>query len=189
MATHNSVPVTFDGVEYPSKRALERAKDIPIHRIQKLIKKYGHVLTSEYLEANTFECGESSRKIIICDGVEYPSRKRLAQAFGIPFNTFSSRLQLGWTVEQAVGLEPRPKKKSRYYKFIKQRFPKTKKYLIVDDRKIPISTVAERLGCDYQTIYHRIKAGWSDRDVVLTPPGERKMSLRKADYESKVKRA
>src|SRR5882672_3225207 len=41
----------------------------------------------------------------------FPTRREACRHFNIPFNTCNHRLDRGWTIEQALGIAPRPRKK------------------------------------------------------------------------------
>jgi hypothetical protein len=47
-------------------------------------------------------------KKLQCNGVEYPSVQEMARKFGVNPGTVKSRLKIGWTPEQAVGIKQRP---------------------------------------------------------------------------------
>jgi hypothetical protein len=49
-------------------------------------------------------------KCIVVDGQEFPSNARAAKHFGINEGTWRKRLELGWTLNQAAGIEPPPAK-------------------------------------------------------------------------------
>jgi hypothetical protein len=83
------------------EEALARARDRQRELSQVLERR-------EIFKAQASECGIKEREIEL-RGVRYATLAALAKAFAVRSITLRSRLRRGWTLEQAVGLDERPK--------------------------------------------------------------------------------
>ena len=77
---------------------------------------------------------------------------------------FHGRLQKGWTVEQALGFEDRPR--PRAYNAIAVTY-KGKKYDTLRE-------LAKDLGVGYKLLSARLKKGWSLDEAISTPLGQKR---------------
>lgn len=85
-----------------------------------------------------------------------------ARQMGVPTGTVQSRLQRGWTIEQAVGLAPAPRPGGR------------PPGVVLADGCTGLC-VAKENGITQSQFYWRLKCGWSPEQAagVLPPPAVR----------------
>ena len=95
-----------DGIIYPSIQDLCKAYNISQHVFSKRIKKLGltvqEALNKQKLSFHPIEA----------NGIVYPSEIDMCRQFNTPWSTFNNRRLRGYTLNEAVGLEKRPKKKT-----------------------------------------------------------------------------
>lgn len=97
----------------------------------------------------------ATAKSIGCQGVNYGSVHELAERFGIHPSTVARRLRDGWSPEAAVGLQPKPKRKSHgtSVTYMETTYPHLK-------------ALADSLGIDAKTFRARLARGYSLEDAV-----------------------
>lgn len=85
----------------------------------------------------------------------------VARQNGIPANTARSRLQRGWTIEEATGLAPPPRRGGR------------PAGVVLSDGRTAL-VVARENGVTQSRFYWRIRCGWSPEQAagLLPPPGD-----------------
>ncbi|EML0174129.1 GIY-YIG nuclease family protein [Vibrio parahaemolyticus] len=93
--------VTAFGVTYSSMTACAKAHNMKVYVLSQRVKLYGYSLE----EALTME---GKGKPISISGVTYKTITEAAGNFGIKKETFEKRIQLGWTPEEAAGLDNPP---------------------------------------------------------------------------------
>lgn len=102
------------------------------------------------------------------EGRSFQLLKDVASHYGMTGNSISVRIGDGWTLEQAVGIEPREK---NIYSGID---------VVVNGQIYPsIKSVAKVLGVDYKIVHSRLKRGYSI---------EQAFGLESIDYASKPKK-
>lgn len=106
---------TVNGMTYESKTAAAKAHGVPF---QKMIKRLclGHTPEQAVglTPMPTWKVGR-----VIVEGVEYASRADAARKYGVDERTIMQRInKLGWSLEQALGLEPAPKRTAWNEKFV-----------------------------------------------------------------------
>lgn len=94
-----------------------------------------------------------TRRIVI-DG-QSRSAKEVAEERGITYSALMGRLRNGWTVEQALELEPHPPTKG----------------LTVNGETLTLSEWARRAGLSRQALLQRMQTGWTPEEAVTTPKG------------------
>ncbi|TVU59041.1 hypothetical protein FQP88_20990 [Vibrio atlanticus] len=96
------------------------------------------------------------------EGLEFPSRTAAARHYGLNPKLVNERVtKFGWTLEQALELEPRPKGDYR-------------KKVVIDGTEYPsMRQAAKELGMAQSTLMNRIKSGISVKDALLTEHTER----------------
>lgn len=103
--------IIIHGVTYSSCCAAAKAFGVKYTRFMDRINNKG--MTPEQA-INVEKYSTGSRGTVIAKGVEYPSLNAAALALGLDKNVHKRVRNLGWTIEQALGLEPPPTKKGRY---------------------------------------------------------------------------
>jgi hypothetical protein len=107
-----------------------------------------------------------SRWQIEADGKIYRSIREACRKLGVEIHTFRNRRNRGCTVEQALGLQPipkRPRKGSTLYE--------------IDGEKLCLNDIARKYGIDPSTFKRRIEKGMSYLDAA-TRPSRRKKAKR-----------
>lgn len=94
-------------------------------------------------------------KQIVCNGIAYDSILLLAQQFGIHQSTIARRIRDGWSPEEAVGINTKPKRKGHgvAVTYMGKKHPHLK-------------ALAEALGIDASTFRARLARGYSLEDAV-----------------------
>ncbi|MDF5052817.1 hypothetical protein P3646_18650 [Vibrio parahaemolyticus] len=101
-------------------------------------------------------------KILTVEGVEFPSRTAAARHYGLNPKLVNERItKFGWTLEQALELEARPKGDYR------------KKVVIDGTEYSSMRQAARELGVAQSTLMNRIKAGISVEEALSTPQSDR----------------
>ncbi len=94
-------------------------------------------------------------KTLIVEGVEFPSRTAAARHYGLNPKLVNERVtKFGWTLEQALELEARPKGDYR------------KKVVIDGTEYSSMRQAARALGVAQSTLMNRIKAGISVEEAL-----------------------
>lgn len=104
---------------------------------------------------------KNTKKLTV-DGVEFPSRTAAARHYGLNPKLVNERVtKFGWTLEQVLELEPRPKGDYR-------------KKVVIDGIEYPsMRQAAKELGMAQSTLMNRIKSGISVKDALSTEHTER----------------
>lgn len=99
---------------------------------------------------------------LLVNGVPFSTRSEAACHFGINPKLVTERMtKRGWTLEQALGLEPRPRRA-----FAKK--------VVIDGTEYPsMRQAAKELGVAQSTLMNRIKAGISVEDALSGAHSER----------------
>ncbi|MBE5191095.1 hypothetical protein HJ053_20525 [Vibrio parahaemolyticus] len=101
-------------------------------------------------------------KTLIFEGVEFPSRTAAARHYGLNPKLVNERVtKFGWTLEQALELEARPKGDYR------------KKVVIDGTEYSSMRQAARELGVAQSTLMNRIKAGISVEEALSAAHTER----------------
>ncbi|WP_044362220.1 hypothetical protein [Vibrio fluvialis] len=96
------------------------------------------------------------------EGVEFPSRTAAARHYGLNPKLVNERVtKFGWTLEQALELEARPKGDYR------------KKVVIDGTEYSSMRQAARELGVAQSTLMNRIKVGISVEEALSTPQSDR----------------
>ncbi len=110
------IKVSVEGVLYPSIRAAAEVYGVNPYlacaRLERGWKPHeifvlGHQENPPVRKAH-------NRIPMIVQDIEYESKDAVAKHFGIPYYSLDNRLRRGWTIEQAVGLEPPPPRGNRH---------------------------------------------------------------------------
>ncbi|MGR5460210.1 hypothetical protein [Vibrio sp. PNB22_1_1] len=99
---------------------------------------------------------------LLVNGVSFSTRSEAARHFGINPKLVTERMtKRGWTLEQALGLEPSPRRT-----FAKK--------VVIDGSEYPsMRQAAKELGVAQSTLMNRIKAGISVKDALFGEHSER----------------
>ncbi len=104
-------------------------------------------------------------KNIVFRGKTYRSLKKLASEYEANYPNLPRRYRLGWTLEQALGLAPAPKRKAHNATQLTSSIGAFSS----------IRDASSKLGIKEQTISKRLRDGWPvDEALGLAPPPERK---------------
>lgn len=97
-------------------------------------------------------------------GIEYPSRSELCRTYNVIPATFSQRIKLGWSIEQALGVIPPKSTKVR------------KITVIVNNKAIffnSIKVASEYFGIDYNNAMKRLSSGKTPEQAFDIEPFEK----------------
>ena len=89
--------IEINGTKYVSKREAKQKLNCSSYTLNKLIN-------------NEIEITEIKEKKYIIDNKEFNTKKEIAEYYHKNYNSFLNKLNLGWTIEQIVGLEKEPEK-------------------------------------------------------------------------------
>jgi hypothetical protein len=108
-----------------------------------------------------------SRWQIEAGGKTYRSIRDACRSLGIEIHTFRNRINRGCTIEQALGLEPlpkRPRKGSALYE--------------IDGEQLNLNDIAKKYGIDPSTFKRRVEKGMNYLEAASKP--SRRGKLKKA---------
>ena len=98
------MPIIVDGIEFPTRNQAaqyaEKKYKITIHQAKDRIKR-----------EVPLDKPNHAKKCLI-DGIHFLSESAAARHHGVKKGTFGKRRSLGWSLEQALGIAPPPKRKS-----------------------------------------------------------------------------
>lgn len=97
--------IVLKGVEYPSIQAASKKFGIPQFKVYGRMRKGWTI--EESLGLKIRKKSKTAPKIITIDGINYPNRSEAARAFNLKPNLVNSRLNAGWTPEEAVEIVAR----------------------------------------------------------------------------------
>jgi len=131
-----------------------------------LIAMIGRVVTGDGTLLNiTLSHGENSRRIPVeIEGVRYPSLAAASRAFGLPDTKIASRLKLGWTLRQAVGLDAPPPPAP-------PPVPRTRPVTVFGHSFPTMTAACLHFEIDRHVVKGRLKLGWSLEDAFGTEVG------------------
>lgn len=99
----------------------------------------------------------------LCRTPPHPSRVSVASVctrYGVAPNTYYARRRIGWSMYEALGLQPRSN----------ERKPKMQpKLLTLDGKTRSLNDWARRLGISPNVLHSRLHAGWSVERALTTP--------------------
>jgi hypothetical protein len=107
-----------------------------------------------------------SVEVVLKDGQRFKSLSAASTHFGVSGGVAHHRLSIGWTLEQALGLEPKPKRRDRAghkFQIGGLEFPTQK-------------AAAEHFGVNYKQYHERVKRkGWTPEQAlgIAPPPPEK----------------
>lgn len=138
-------PITFRGELFKSQSALAAHYGISVNN---LLSRLGKDWTLEEAVGKPLNTGTK----ITFRGEPFESRAALATRYGINYGTLDTRLRLlGWTLEQALELEARPKQK-----------PNRGTRVVCDGEAFDSQDVlAARYGIKGGNLRKRLKRGWT----------------------------
>ena len=149
--------VVVEGVEYPSVNALARAYDLNTHTVSWRLRNGWTTKQSVELESPP-EGYLGPRKIEVEDKT-YASMIQAAKSYGLQPDTVKSRLLAGWTVEQALGLEPPPESAA------------ANPVVLEGVRYRSTNAACEAYGVPYSRVEGRVRIGWSlEQAIGVEPP-------------------
>lgn len=124
--TNYNIKITIDGVTYNSKKEAKEKLQCSSYKLNKLINN------------QTSNLNKSKYKI---NNKEFNSKKEIAEYYNINYTTFLNKINLGWTIEQIIGIENPPEK--------------------VDINNINIDELAKENNIDKDIIIKKIKKGYT----------------------------
>lgn len=146
---------TYNNKSYNSIAELAKDVNIPYSTLL-------HRLDRGYTVTNAVKEGKASCRKLLINGVCFESLKDAARVFKINSGTLSSRLNSGWTAEEAVGLIPRKKKPNR-----------TRKTTPVTVREVEYPSLfaaARAYNFSPQLIHKRVKKGLTIEQALELAP-------------------
>ena len=99
-------------------------------------------------------------KSFILNGVAYSSMTEVANAYDLSIQKLSRRLKSGWSLSQAVGLEPPPRGEN----------PASKSVSTKDGDFPSMKAAAIYYGVDVVNVRARLKLGWSIEEALEICP-------------------
>lgn len=109
--TSGAKPVTVEGVAFESLHAATEHYGKPYPQVAQRIKFGWSVEEAMEFVEREQRRGRKGNSVVVA-GVEYPSLSEAARRNGVTWNALKARLnRYGWTLEQALGLEPPPSNK------------------------------------------------------------------------------
>ena len=160
-------PVSFNGVEYRSRQKLAAAFGIkPAQLNERLAAGWS---MGQALGLVPRDAAKNAPKPITFRGKLYQSKQALARAFNIDKYKLSKRLKWGWSVEEALGLQPRPKG-GNALKVAGQSFAS-------------LAAAARHYNLRRAKVENRLKSGWSVDQAFELEPAPRKNPSRGAGHK------
>lgn len=116
------------------------------------------IASGKFLRAKPKSCGCGSNiKVLTIGGNTFPSCAAAARHYGLPESRVLSRVKAGWTARQAVGLDKPPKNKVKHF-------------ISPLGERMSLAEAHTMFGIEIPTMQARLKAGWSDRQIVELDP-------------------
>ncbi len=104
-----AVKVTFGGKSFDSMKLLAKHYGISSNKMCKRLKDGWPMAQALELESRPKQPSPNGIEVTFA-GKSFRSKTELAANYGLSRPTYSERLKAGWTMEQALGLEPPPPK-------------------------------------------------------------------------------
>ena len=147
--------IELEGVMYQSLKDATKAYRLTYKKISLRLNRYGWTL-EEAFELIVMERPTGAPKNIDFRGIKYESYVDLARSYGISKWNFYSRYRKGWTLEQALALEirPRPRPPNAITMIYKGKKYETLKELALD------------FGVSYKLLSARLNKGWSHQKAI-----------------------
>lgn len=143
------IPVTIDGVTYPSIRKAADAIGVNYHLVR------GRILQGWSVEDAFAKNVQKMKTPIAVDNTKYVSVRKAALENNINIGTVRMRLKLGWSNDDALLAE----------------LNEHEKPVEVDGTKYPsIYSAADAYDVSVSMVYSRLRAGWSIEAALKTPP-------------------
>ena len=130
------IPVTVCGIKYRNITECCNALGVRINTVYKKIKSENITLEQAIIA--------SIPDIYEIDGKRYKTMKAIAKDYNIPYGTFRSRIELGWTVHDAVYM---PIGTSRF---------NLKKFKL-NDKLYTAKELQKITGLDLSTVYYKFR--------------------------------
>ncbi len=102
----HGIPVTYNGKQFPHLKALADSLGIDAKVFRARLAR-GYSLEDAATGHMKTRVGGNS-KTIDFEGKKYPSKGSLATAYGTTWSVVGRRINRGWTMRQALGLDPEP---------------------------------------------------------------------------------
>lgn len=174
-------PVEVDGQRFISIGAAARHYGVEEWSVHQRVNRYGWTLR-QALELDSAPLRKPARgRATEVQGMTFDSIKDAAQHFGLMPNVVQSRLDLGWPIEQALGLQPRPKRKPT----------RTRAITIGGVQYNSIVVAANAHGVPRALLSDRLQKGWTPEEAVgLVPrrersaPNARRITIDGVQYKS-----
>ena len=146
--------------QYISLNAAARAYGIPEYSVHQRIERYGWTL-EQALGIEPPPKKDIKRKSISVGPETFPNLRAAARSHGINEGTVRSRLALGWTVEQAFGLETAPNLRAKQ---------KGVQVEIDGHQYDNLGQLAASMGISNGKIGRRLRAGWTLKQAIDREP-------------------
>lgn len=181
--------VYFQGTHYPSVSAFAQAYNQPAELVAQRLRDGWSRAESVGLVGHSDEHDEHKRMTdhFLVEGRSFKSVRVLAEHYRIKDHVLRYRLQSGWTVNQAVGLEPAPELGAEgFHDEGLKAFP-----VLLNQVSYPsVTALAQAYQLSPRLIRQRLKHGWSVRAAVGLPEEDKTMGeLRVGELTFKSVRA
>jgi hypothetical protein len=143
--------LTLNGNSYPSIKDACRSLGIAYSKVNLRLSRYGWSFEQAFdlLPSPADRPSGAPRKIQVGHMV-FASLAKAGKHFGLSEGAVSSRLSSGWSVEQAVGLEPPPE------------IHPPRISVVVEGQKFEsIRTASAKYNIDYKLVHGRLQSGWT----------------------------
>lgn len=110
----------------------------------------------------------SRTAILTIDGNKFSSIKEAAQHYGLHPSTVGRRIRSGWSVDQALNLEAKPKRNAH----------NAKKIITSKGSFSSLKKAAQNFGVPYARVQRRLELGWcNDQALGISPPPNQRKNV------------
>ncbi|MBS3799094.1 GIY-YIG nuclease family protein [Pseudoalteromonas sp. BDTF-M6] len=150
-------PIVVSGIEYPSITKAAESFDLPYKLVwSRLVKAKWSILEAFGLAPPP----RLHKNSITIHGETFESQSELAKAYNISDKALWARLNLGWSIEEAVGIEPSPMSYELNGKFYISR-----------------AEAARQHGLEPHVVHHRLKRGWTVKQAFGLGPAPKSIVI------------
>ncbi len=153
--------VTVDGIKFISLNAAARHYGVEEYAVHQRISRYGFTL-EEALEIEIRQKQPPNKNPYQVEEKNYPNFAEACRQYKLDDSVVRSRLGIGWSVRQAFGIDPSPKRGRNAY---------GKSVTINGKVYRTFSDAAREYNLPEYTLTYRVRNGWTPEQAVgLDPP-------------------